>query len=228
VVLGILRASLVNRPNLKGLASLNSPQQETDMTFMQRMAKTLGLAEDATEDEISNALTSNLKSGEDAGSVALQSQMAEIGAALGVADGGDPTAILAAAKAVKTAAPDHVVALQATITELGKTVKALQSDGTTAKATTFVDEAIKAGRVGVKPQRDVYISMHAENPQRTEALINALPVITPSGMTDLPPAAEKDGKIALNAEQRGIATALGISHEDYAKQLASETAPAAL
>jgi phage I-like protein len=220
-VLSILRASLVNQPNLKGLASLNSQQQETDMNFMQRMAKLLGLAEDATEDDIATALTAKIKPTEDdASSTALQSQMSEIGTVLGV-DGGDSTAILAAVKAAKSTGSDELVALQATITELGKTVTSLQSSNTTNKATAFVDEAIKAKRVGVKPQRDVFIAMHAENPERTEALINALPALGPSGMSDLPPAADKDGKIALNAQQRDVADVLGLSHDDFAKSLAS-------
>jgi hypothetical protein len=64
--------------------------------------------------------------------------------------------------------------------------------------------------------------MHAENPERTEALINALPALDPSGMSDLPPAADKDGKIALNAQQRDVADVLGLSHDDFAKSLASD------
>jgi phage I-like protein len=223
-VLSILRASLVNQPNLKGLASLNSQQQETDMNFMQQMAKKLGLGEDASEDDIF-AAADGLNSG--GNSTALQSQMAEIGTALGVGSG-DSAAILAAAKAAKSAQPDEIVALQATITELGATVKSLQAEGTTSKATAFVDEAIKAGRVGVKPQRDVFIAMHAENPERTENLINALPALGTSGMSDLPPAADKDGKISLNSEQRSTAKLLGISNEDFAKQLESETSQEAL
>jgi phage I-like protein len=145
-----------------------------------------------------------------------------------VASDGDAGAILAAAKAAKTAQPDEIVALQATITALGDEVKSLQSEGTNAKATNFVDDAIKAGRVGVKPQREVFIAMHAENPERTEGLINAMPVLGPSGMNELPPAADKDGKIALNAEQRSIADVLGVTHDDYAKTLASETNQEAL
>ncbi|MEM5477165.1 phage protease [Pacificibacter sp. AS14] len=217
-VLSILRASLVNQPNLKGLASLNSQQQETDMNFMQQMAQKLGLGADASEGDIF-AAADGLKS--DDTSTALQSQMSEIGTVLGV-DGGDSTAILAAAKAAKSTGSDELVALQATITELGKTVTSLQSSNTTNKATAFVDEAIKAKRVGVKPQRDVFIAMHAENPERTEALINALPALGPSGMSDLPPAADKDGKIALNAQQRDVADVLGLSHDDFAKSLASD------
>lgn len=218
----ILRASLTNDPNLKGLVSLHSQQQETDMNFMQRMAKLLGLAEDATEDDIATALTAKIKPAEDdASSTALQSQMSEIGTVLGV-DGGDSTAILAAVKAAKSTGSDELVALQATITELGKTVTALQSSNATDKATAFVDNAIKAKRVGVKPQRDIFIAMHAQDPTRTETLINSLPALDASGMSDLPPAADKDGKIALNAQQRDVADVLGLSHEDFAKSLASD------
>ena len=227
-VSSILRASLTNVPNLQGLVSLHSQQQETDMNSMQRMAKLLGLKEDATEEDIATALSAKITPAEDdASNTALQSQMAEIGTALGVT-GGDSTAILAAAKTAKSAQPDQIVALQATITELGDTVKSLQADGSKSKATAFVDDAIKAGRVGVKPQREVYIAMHAEDPTRTEGLINALPTLGLSGMTDLPPSADKDGKIALNAEQISTAKLLGISQEDFAKSLASQTNQEAL
>lgn len=223
IIQGIARASLTNTPNLKGLVSLNSQQQDTDMTFMQRMAKLLGLAEDASEDDIAKAVEQKIDDGaKDNDAVALQSSLTAIGAALG-ASGNDPDAILEAARGAKAQDNEQITALQASVTELQSTITTLQGTTATDKATAFVDDAIKAGRVGVKPVREQYISMHAKDPEGTEALINAMPILGPSGMTATPPNA--DGQtIALNAEQQILATTLGVDLEDYAKGLQAEEA----
>lgn len=77
----ILRASLVNRPNIRGLTALHQ-QQDIDMSFMQKVAAKLGLPEDATEEAILAAIGG--KGEAKGGDAALQSALTEVGVALGV------------------------------------------------------------------------------------------------------------------------------------------------
>jgi phage I-like protein len=90
--------SLVNKPNLRGLASLH---QENDVD-MSKIAKALGLADDATEDAILAKIAAMADKKPDAAMTAMQSAMTEIGTAL--------------------------VALQAQVAELTKTGKRAASE----------------------------------------------------------------------------------------------------
>lgn len=223
-VFSILRASLVNRPNLRGLAALN--QEIDDMPFQETVAKLLGLDADAGESEIQEAITA-LQSTQDE-TAALQSQLDEIGTALGVAAGGD---LLAAAQAA-TASGDEdaqatIVALQGELNDLAQQVNTLAQAGTRGRAEAFVDGAIRERRVGVSNQRERFISMHMKDPDGTEELIGGFQKLSPSGAS-LEPPAPKDGQVSLNAEQINAARLLGISKEAYAKTIAAERAEEAL
>ncbi|WP_457650942.1 phage protease [Profundibacter sp.] len=228
VIHSILRASLVNKPNLRGLTALHQ-QQENQMDWMKFLASLLGLGEDATEDQIKAAAKAKLsakpdgKGGkDDKKSKAMQSQLTEIGVALGLDEGADVADIVAAAKSV-TGKPAEIKALQSEIGTLTKQLNAIIDRTARDKAAAFVDAAISEGRVGVKPLRDHYISMHMEDAERVEKEIGAMPVLNGSSGMVVPPK-PKDGKIALNAEQVKIAAQLGIDPDDYAKTLAEELA----
>jgi len=215
----ILRASLVNVPNLRGLAVLNHQQQDTEMDFLQRMAELLGLNADASEEDVTTALQSRMTDND--GQTALQSQMGEIAVALGLSSEADHEAILNAAQTTGGDDDEVIVALQASLSDVTTQLNTLQKDSARDKAVAFVDAAIAARRVGMKPQRDRYISMHMEDPRGTEELISALPKLD-STHTTLEPPTPNDGEIALNAEQRQAAVLLGIPEKEYAAQLAAE------
>ncbi|UWQ76823.1 phage protease [Leisingera sp. M658] len=217
-IVAIRRASLVNQPNLLGLTALNQQENET-MTFQETLAKLLGLASDASEDDITKALKA-LKPGE---STALQSQMGEIGVALGCVQGAAAADILAAAKGAGAdeGKDAQIVALQSSISALEGTVAVLSETVTTAQAATqktaselVIDQAIREMRVGVQPSRDEYIAMHQENPERTEKLIAGLPKLDATATTILPPDT-KDGVVSLQAEEANVATLLGLSPEEF-------------
>lgn len=220
VVLAILRASLVNNPNLRGLTALHSQQQqqETDMNFMQRMAKLLGLAEDATEDDIADAV-SKLGKGEPA-STELQSQLTALGVSLGLPNDADPSKVTTAAQSAVTQHTATVTALQSQVDGLTASLAEVQDAGAKQKAVAFVDGAIANGHVGVKPSRDTFIEMHSNDPDGTEAIINGLPVVAKTTTSGSPPAAKT--VTSLNAEQQQVATALGIPEADYAATLAAQ------
>lgn len=215
----ILRASLVNVPNLRGLVALNHQEQETEMDFLQRMAELLGLKADASEEDVTTALQSRLADTD--AQTALQSQMGEIAVALGLSNEADHEAILNAAQASGDDDGEAIVALQAELKDVTTQLNTLQQEGARAKAEAFVDGAIAARRVGVKPLRDKYVAMHMKDAAETEELINAFPKLDGTHTT-LEPPAPKDGGVALNAEQRQAAVLLGIDEKQYAAQLAAE------
>lgn len=219
-VTAILRASLVNKPNLRGLAALN---QETPMDFMDKLRAALGLDGDADEASVL-ARIDVAKSGT-ALQTALNDALGPIAKAAGLAEGADAKAVLAGveqlAKAKPTGDDGTVKALQAELGEVTTKFTALQTAIATDKAEAFVDGAIKAGRVGVKPLREHYIARHAANPAEVEKEIAALPILGPSGARIEPPVS-KNGQLALNAEQRSVATMLGIDPKDYAETLKAE------
>ncbi|PKP85852.1 MAG: hypothetical protein CVT80_00335 [Alphaproteobacteria bacterium HGW-Alphaproteobacteria-2] len=209
----ILRASLVNIPNLRGLTALN---METDMDLLARLIELLGLDAAATEAQVIEAVDKLRAPAADA--AALNASLSEIGAALGVA-GGDAARVLAAARTAGRA-PDAVVALQAELTSVASELAAMREATARRAADAFVDANLD--RAGVKPLRDHYVAMHMENPARVEKEIGAMPRLSGAAMRQAPkPVA---GGIALSAEQLTVARMLGQKPEDYAATLASERA----
>lgn len=208
----ILRVSLVNIPNLRGLTALN---METDMDLLARLIETLGLDASADEAQAIEAVEKLRKPAADA--AALNAGLAEIGAALGV-EGGDPARVLAAARTAGRA-PDAVVALQAELTAVAGELAQMREASARRAAEGFVDANLD--RAGVKPLRDHYIAMHMADPARVEKEIGAMPRLTGAAPR---PAQKQAGGVVLSAEQLTVARMLGQKPEDYAATLASERA----
>jgi phage I-like protein len=218
-VTGLLRASLVNLPNLRGLAALN---QEHNMDLLAQLRELLGLAADAD----APAVISTVK---DLKGSTQSVDLKPIAKAAGLKDDADQAAVLQAVQTLATAGKGagdqsaQIVALQSELATLGTAHKTLQDGIARDKATLAVDAAIAAGKPGVKALRDHYISRHMADAAGVAKELDALPSLTkPSGAQPTPPAKDKDGKVALNAEQLAAAKALGIKPEDYAKTLAAE------
>ncbi len=128
---------------------------------------------------------------------------------------GDTTAILTGVKAKATAQPAEITALQSQLAEVTTQLNTLTETGKREKAVAFVDGAIKAGRVGVKPSRDRFIALHMENAGEAEAIIGGMPILGTSHTSDLPPTNDQGVQTALNSEQAGVARMLGVSEADY-------------
>jgi phage I-like protein len=204
--------SLVNKPNLRGLASLH---QENDVD-MSKIAKALGLADDATEDAILAKIAAMADKKPDAAMTAMQSAMTEIGTALGV-DGANTTAIVAAVKG-KAAESTALVALQAQVAELTKTGKRAASEA-------YVDAEMAKKRAGLNAtSREDYVALHMEQPDVAKKLIEAMPMLGTSHAAQAP-VVDAGGKLtALNAEQTRAAALLGIPPETYLTTLNAERA----
>jgi phage I-like protein len=210
--------ALTNEPNLRGLAALN---QENSMNDMERLAEAMGLEAGATVDQMIDAIKAMKTAKTDTATAAMQSAIGEIGVALGVQQGADLAAIVAAANAAKTAGRSEVAALQSELAAVTTRLNGITESASRERATTFVDGEIKRGRVGIKPLRDHYISMHMAEAARVEKEIGAMPVLGASGAAVLPPTA-KDGQVSLNAEQTAVAKALGVDLKTYAATLQAE------
>ena len=214
-VLRIKNAALVNYPNLRDLVALN---QETPMTLMEQLIAKLGLKADATEADILAAVDAP----DAPAGAAAQASLTEIASIVGL-PGAEGAAIVAAvkAKATATAQPAEVTALQTELAQTATELKTVKEGLLRDRATAFVDGAIRAGHVGVKPSRDRFITMHMQDQSGAEAIIGAMPVLAPSGTSLLPPKAT-DGTVALNAEELGIARALGKSPTEFATLMAAD------
>lgn len=226
-VVAIARASLTNTPNFQGLQSLHS--KETMMDFRAWLIETLGLAADADDAAIQAAIKKVLDAKPADGetvATALQSALAPIAALVGV--NADAGAVLAGVRQLKDGASDSavVVALQSELQTLTTSLNTLVEANSRKDAEAFVDGAIAACRVGVKPMRGDYVTMHMENPARAEKLINAMPILR-SGATlgGTPPADAKDG---LGEADAAVIALMGIDREAYAANLAASNKEAVL
>lgn len=175
-ILAIRRASLVNQPNLEGLTALHS--EDNGMDLIGKIREALGLAADASDDDVLAAVKAACSNTTEAAQAAL----APVRAKLGLAEGdGVVEAIVAlqakAASSGSAAESDAVTALQTELADVTNQLNSVRDGIAREKAEAFVDGAIAEGRVGVKPMRDEYIAMHMEDPERAKKLIGAMPSI---------------------------------------------------
>ncbi|RJG46444.1 phage protease [Mesorhizobium sp. DCY119] len=223
-ITAILRASLVNRPNLRGLTALH---QENTMDLLQQLLNALGLPAGTTADQLVERVTS-MHAAQAEVSTALQAALSPIAKAVGLAVDAEASAVLIGVEALKrsSGSEDAVIALQAELATVTTTLNTLTEETKRKAAATFVDDAIKLGRVGLKPVRDRYVTMHMADPANTEALISAMPVLGAGGsvVPATPPA--REGEVSLQAEQLEVAKMLGIDPKDYAETLKAERAAA--
>ncbi len=192
------------------------------MTLLQRLLKALGLEDSTSEDALVAAVTGLHQANVDA-KAALQAQLAPIAKAAGLADNATAEAIIGAVAAKTGGDVATIEGLQQELATTATALNTLKTQIATDRATAFVDDAIKAGKVGVRPLRDHYIAMHAQDPARVEKEIGALPALGPSGALAVPPS-RKDGKVELTPEQRQAVALMGVSEEAYRKTLEAEAA----
>ncbi|MDB5586210.1 MAG: Mu-like prophage protein [Devosia sp.] len=201
----VLRASLVNKPNFKGLTALHS--ETTDMDLLAKLLTALKLPTETSEDTLLTAITT-LHSQQANHQVALQAQLMPIAKVAGLPEGAKAEAILAAVTQLAAGGGDAktIVALQNELTEVTNTLNGLVEDGTKKTAAAFVDKAIADRRVGVSSQRDRFITLHMADPANAEAIINGLPMLGRSNTLATPPGKDAQGKRVLAS--RGMLASL--------------------
>lgn len=221
-VLRLLRASLVTNPNFKQLAALNAAGAvtETDMDLT-RLRAALGLPAGADEAAILSAATAAKAAAVAAAAAATTHAAAldEIGATVGAAKGAEAGVVLAAVRAAVDPArpPPLVEALRTELNAVATELAAVKQTAAREKATAFVDAAIGAGRVGVKPLRDHYIARHMADAAAVETEIGAMPALQAQGARAAAPPADGGGD-GLDAEEGRIVALMGVDPKAYVAQ----------
>ncbi|QEW21222.1 Mu-like prophage I protein [Marinibacterium anthonyi] len=212
-VSAIARAALTNDPALRELIALNSTETMMDRSKLARM---LGLSEDASETELETTLATRL--GDDGEKdTALTTSLSQIGTAMGLEGEVSLSAILATAKGLKAAGDAQAEQLATLQTE----VTGLKEAGKRKAAEDYVDGAIRDRRAGVKASREDYVALHMEDAARCEKIIKGLPKLDPTNATIEPPA-PKEGEVALSTEQQCVADMLGLDPAAMAKTISDE------
>lgn len=200
-VQAILRASLSNVPNLKGLTALNS---ESQMDLIKLLAQRLGLDGSASQDTIVAAVDGLI-----ATRTELNSQIGRIATAVGK-DGGTVDVIIGAVTALKDASPAKTVdALQVELNSAIARINELEGGSKRQAAEVVVDKAIAERAAGASARREEFIQLHMENPARAEAILAGLPRLNSSGTSVAPPA-PREGDVSLNSEETTVARLMGI------------------
>ena len=196
-VVEIVGAGLVNRPNfdMTALARREPPTLTTDGAPMKEVLKALGLAETATEAEALTAL------------------------------GALRTALNAQQPSLEKFVPraDYEVAVnRATTAEA--TLAAQAKAGHEAKVAAAIDGALKAGKIA-PASKDFYLATcsTADGLASFEKFVAGAPSVFGESSVGREDPAKKDA-VALNAEQKAAAKALGIPEADLAKFVAAQAA----
>jgi phage I-like protein len=210
-VLRLLRASLTNVPNLRGLAALN---MESPVTFIERLAARLGLPADAGEDRILAALP------DPAGTAEAQAALGEIGTALGV-NSAEAAVVLAAAHAAATAR-ETLAATQAELAEARVRLAAAEAAQARRHSEAWIEAEIARGRYVRPDQRQVLVEMHMADPAKAATVLAGYPSVAPATPPGTARGTPKAGAPALTELHREAARRLGVSEEAVAKVLAQE------
>lgn len=212
VVGAIARASLTNNPNLN-LTTLHHRSQDMDL---EKLRKALGLAATATEADILAAAEAQKTA------IATHGQqLATIAAAAGLDAATAPDQLVVQLQQRQAAAGD-AGKMASTVIALQTQLETLQGTIARGAAEHAIDDAIKAGKVGLKPLRDHYIARHMADPEGVAKEIAAMPSLHSGGFKE-PPKPGVTGAEGLSAEERQVAHLMGIEPEAFAKAKADMT-----
>lgn len=219
-ITGVLRASLVNRPNLIGLTALH--QEGSDMDLLAKLRAKLGLKDDADEAAVMAKLTGALET------TSAQSALAPIAKAVGLKDGADGAAVLQAVQDLsdptKMVPATAVTALQSELTGVRTELTSFRDGVRREKAETAVDAAIKAGKIAApKEMRDHYIARHMADPDAVNKELGAMISLhARGGASAAAPKLDKDGKADLDDEEAKLVSLMGVDPEAFKKNKAAQ------
>lgn len=179
----VLRASLTNTPNLEGLTALHS-EEGNGMDFKAWLIELLKLDSEVDDEAIKAALSAKLEAPE----AALQSQQDII-------------------------THPKFLSLQSELGDVTGRLNALLDNTARDKATSYVDGEIARGRVGLKPVRDEYITLHMQDADKAVKLIAAMPVI--NGSSHAGQTAPTTDDKGLDSTDRQVMALFSVSEDDY-------------
>ncbi len=223
-VRGIVMAALTNYPAIDGLSDLTrlaaarfqiNPQQEDNTVNREQLIALLGLADDATEQQITEAMT-DLKTQ----ATAITEELADLRKALGVKEGGDAVATVAALKgATRKPDPAKYVPVE-TVAELQEQVAALSTKITNNEVDDLVDTALADGKL--LPALEAWArELGGKDIEALKAYIdNATPIAALKGRQTGGKEPDGDGGSGeLDAAALAVCTQMGIDPDEYKKNL---------
>jgi phage I-like protein len=200
--------ALTNDPALRGLTALSAKPQENGMDILKILAE-LGLDADASEADVTAEIKA-LKEAKAAKTEVAEVALSAVAGALGL----ETTATQA--EVIATAAT--LAARDASVTALQAQNAALSKDNARHASEVWLQTQLSAGAAVPKGMDATYVDLHMDNPELAEKLVGSLPKLTGTPLSArTPPKAIQT--TALSAEQRQVADAMGISHDDFMAQL---------
>jgi phage I-like protein len=181
----IWNAGLLNWPNFTELSAVAAAETTGDTMDLKALAKALGLADDATMEEILAGVTA-LKTAKD-------------------------KAETAAAAAAANPDPARFVPMAA-FTELRGEVAALRTADTEEKATAAVDTAVREGKI-TPAGREHALSLYKADPTAFAAFVGTAPVVINPGTVAA--AARVNLDAPLTDVERKSARIIGVSEEAF-------------
>ena len=232
-VIRIWHASLTNDPAI-AMRAITAANQTIEGEVMSEelrklLAKILGLAETATEAEITAAAAKAkpVAEGEAAIAAATRAALAPIAKALGVAETAGPDDVAAAAAAAHAAAksPDPAKFVPiAAFNELQARVATIEADTKAKDATAEVDAAIAAGKL-IPALRDWGLDYAKRDLAGFKAYVAKAPTILAGGrVVTGAPAGDAGG---LTPEEKVVCRNLGLSEDAFLKTKQAEKKEAA-
>ena len=240
-VLQIRGAGLTNNPALE-MPALMSANFQGETMDKKALAKLLGLAEDATEEQVTAALNAataavtsleaitkaaGLDAGADAVKVidrvtALAKDASDIRGAVGLATDATGEATLAAVRAKGSAGsnidPSQFVP-RAEFDRVQTQLNALTTNAAETAATAAVDDAIKAGKVA-PASRDWALGYAKKDAEGFQAFVAAAPaILNPGRVTQdgKPPGSDEASLSAQAEENADVLARMGLTKEDFVK-----------
>lgn len=207
----IINVALTNTPAIEELPAVAATANPADEgSSMKKIAKALGLDENADEDAICTSIAA-LNTAFDQSKASLTAAAT----ALGLKEGATSEELTAAATAAGKAQPDPKAFVpMAMFAEVKDKLDGLVKDTAEDRAAASVQAAMEAGKV-TPVQKDWALTLAKSDPKAfDEYLATATAVITPGQKTPKP-AATAD---TLNDEDRATCSALNISEEDFLAQ----------
>jgi phage I-like protein len=205
--------SLTNRPNLPIKPLLQS--QEQPMDIMEYLRQLLGLEPDADDTTVRSTLQAVV------GDRTMQSEgLGRIAEALGAARDAKPATILTALQSRLTAA-GRAGELEQTVIALQSQVAEMQTAGRRVAAEAAVDAAIRSGRAAINAQRDRYITLHMQDAEAAQAIMDSIPSLHSGGL----PTQQQPGNADLSAEDSAVIALMGVDAEAFKAQRTIGTGP---
>lgn len=224
----IIGATLCNRPNfdMKAVASMQpitpsttTPEKETIIMnpLLLVLATALGLAATTSEDEILTTAASKVNEHK-----TLEVALASIKSALKVEDKADINTLVATATSLKQGAepdPSKYVPI-AVHTDIASQFSELKKSVASEKATAAVDAAMKAGKVA-PAQKDWALGYASQDLAAFNKYVETAPVIA-SATSETPAGTPSAGTQAIDQSDAEFCSQIGLSIEDFKKQVAAE------